>query len=380
MTNQAQAPVKPKSAHPVRVLVVDDSAFMRYSISQYLNENPDIVIVGTARDGADALELIPRLEPDVVTLDVEMPRLDGLSTLRQIMARFPRPVVMFSSLTREGAVETIQALTYGAVDFIAKPTNNVNIRSVMDDAAGKILRAASAKIRMPASGRPSTAGAFQPGNAGPLPVTAGAGNTADKPTRLRLRSEPIVMIGTSTGGPRALNELIPALPADLGAAVVVVQHMPAGFTHSLAERLNSVSKLKVKEAEPGDRLMIGQVLIAPGGFHMTFDDNEQVALNQNPPVHGVRPAVDVTMISLVQRYGKLVIGAILTGMGNDGTTGAELLHSMGGRVLAEHESSCVVYGMPRSVVEAGAATEIAPLGEMPTAIERAVKNGIGGRS
>ena len=375
MTNQAQAPEKPKSANPVRVLVVDDSAFMRYSISQYLNENPGIVIVGTARDGADALELIPKLDPDVVTLDVEMPRLDGLSTLRQIMARFPRPVVMFSSLTREGAVETIQALTLGAVDFIAKPSNNVNIRSVMDDAAGKIIHAASAKFRLPASGRAAAVSV-----ASPLPVFSTSGNNVEKNIRLRLRNEPIVLIGTSTGGPRALNELIPALPADLGAAVVVVQHMPAGFTHSLAERLNSVSKLKVKEAEPGDRLMIGQVLVAPGGFHMTFDDNDQVALNQKPPVHGVRPAVDVTLISLVQRYGKLVIGAILTGMGSDGTTGAELLHSMGGRVIAEHESSCVVYGMPRSVVEAGAATEIAPLGEIPAAIERAVKNGASGRN
>jgi len=378
MTNQAQAPVFPKSSNPVKVLVVDDSAFMRHSISQYLNENPDITVVGAARDGSEALEMIPKLEPDVVTLDVEMPRMDGLAALRQIMTRFPRPVVMFSSLTREGAVETIRALTLGAVDFISKPTSNVNIRSVMDEAAQKILRAAGAHIKPAARSADVPAPAVKPAAGFPTPQ-AGAAPGSEKTVRVRLRSEPIVMIGTSTGGPRALNDLIPALPGDLGAAVVVVQHMPPGFTRSLAERLNSISKLKVKEAEQGDRLMVGQVLIAPGGYHMTIDDDELIALNQKPPVHGVRPAVDITMISLVQRYGKIVIGAILTGMGNDGSTGSSLLHSLGGRVIVEHESSCVVYGMPRAVVEAGAATEVIPLQDIPAAIERAVKMGVTAR-
>lgn len=372
-----QAPARAKSANPVRVLVTDDSAFMRFSISQHLNEHPDIVVIGTARDGSEALELIPRLQPDVVTLDVEMPHLDGLSTLRQIMARFPRPVVMLSSLTQEGAVETIQALTFGAVDFIAKPANNANIRAVMEDAAAKILRAAKARVQgMPAVNLPaqSVPARNTSAAAASLPVVRKEGET--KNCRPRMRGEPIVLIGTSTGGPRALNDLIPALPGDLPAAVVVVQHMPAGFTHSLAERLNSVSNLKVKEAGPGDRLAVGQVLLAPGGFHMIFDQNEQVVVNQNPPVHGVRPAVDVTLLSLVQRFGKLVTAAILTGMGSDGTNGAVLLHSMGGHVIAEHESSCVVYGMPRSVVEAGAAAEILPLGEIPAAIGRAVRVGM----
>jgi two-component system chemotaxis response regulator CheB len=376
MSNQAQAPATPKSPNPIKVLVVDDSAFMRHSISQYLNENPDITIVGAARDGNEALDMIPKLEPDVITLDVEMPRMDGLTALRQIMARFPRPVVMFSSLTREGAVETIRALTLGAVDFISKPTSNVNIRSVMDEAATKILRAANAHVKPVAQtisrAAPVTATLTSPTT---QPTqTSGGSVGAEKIVRSRLRSDPIVMIGTSTGGPRALNELIPALPGDLGAAIVVVQHMPVGFTRSLAERLNSVSKLRVKEAEVGDRLLVGQVLVAPGGFHMVIDDDELVALNQKPPVHGVRPAVDITMISLVQRYGKTVIGAILTGMGNDGTTGSSLLHSMGGRVIVEHESTCVVYGMPRAVVEAGAATEILPLSDIAAAIERAVKS------
>jgi two-component system chemotaxis response regulator CheB len=374
MTASSQVQGKPKSTNPIRVLVTDDSAFMRYSISQYLNEHPDISVVGTARDGSDALDLIPRLQPDVITLDVEMPHLDGLSTLRQIMLRYPRPVVMFSSLTREGAIETIQALTYGAVDFIAKPANQVNIRAVMEEAAVKIVRAAGARVRpTPLVPLQSTAPALSQQHSVPLPAQK---DGLEKPVRLRQRNDPVILIGTSTGGPRALNEVIPALPADLPAAVVVIQHMPAGFTHSLAERLNSVSRLKVKEAEPGDRLAVGQVLLAPGGSHMIFDENEQVALNQKPPVHGVRPAVDVTLVSLIQHYGKLVTAAILTGMGSDGTNGAALLHSMGGRVIAEHESSCVVYGMPRSVVEAGAASEIVPLNEVASAVNRAVRTGM----
>ena len=342
-------------------MVVDDSAFIRVSISRYLNDYPGIQVVGGAQDGVEALELIPRLQPDVITLDVEMPRLDGLSTLREIMSRFPRPVIMLSSLTKEGTAETVQALTLGAVDFTPKPTDRMNIQSVMAEVIGKIERAAGAKVR------PITYRQRAP-LSGPSVIPA-------KAFHLRQKHEPVVLIGTSTGGPKALNEVIPALPANLPAAVVVVQHMPAGFTHSLAERLNTSSALLVKEAEPGDRLAVGRVLLAPGGFHMLFDENEQVVLNQNPPMHGVRPAVDVTLTSLVQRCGRLTSAVILTGMGSDGTTGAVLLHSLGGKVIVEDESSCVVYGMPRSVVEANAASQVVSLAEIPAAILQAVQFG-----
>lgn len=349
------------SNHPVRVLVVDDSAFLRYTISQHLNQTEGIKVVGTANDGVEALEMVPLLQPDVVTLDVEMPNLDGISALRQIMLRFPRPVIMLSSLTKNGAVETIQALTLGAVDFVAKPDNRLNIRSVMEEVAAKILRAAQARIKpAPLAGL----------NLTPLSPAEKSGLVV----RARQKNDPIILIGTSTGGPRALNDVIPALPASLEAAVVVVQHMPAGFTHSLAERLNSLAKLKVKEAQTGDRLELGQVLIAPGGFHMLFDDQEQVSLNQNPPVHGVRPAVDVTLTSLVERFGKKVIAVILTGMGSDGSNGAILLRSLGGAVIAEHESTCIVWGMPRSVTERGAASQVVTLPEVAKAIEEAVQS------
>ncbi len=352
----SQSPNQP----PVRLLVVDDSAFMRFTISQNLGSRAEINVVGTARDGQEALQLIPALNPDVVTLDVEMPRLDGISTLREIMARFPRPVVMLSSLTREGAVTTIQALTLGAVDFITKPERQLDIQTVMEEAAGKIVRAARAQIRPVAI---------------PLPVQP-VQPVVEKPVRLRLPSDPIVLIGSSTGGPRALNEVIPALSASIPAALVIVQHMPAGFTHSLAERLNATSRLKVREAQPGDRLMVGQALVAPGGFHMLLDENDQVTLNQNSPVHGVRPSIDVTLTALVQRYGKRVISVILTGMGSDGTNGSVLLNSLGGTVIAEHESTCVVWGMPRSVVEKHAASVVVPLPDVAAAIEQAVRQNL----
>jgi two-component system chemotaxis response regulator CheB len=230
----------------------------------------------------------------------------------------------------------------------------------MADMATKIKVAAKANVK--------SVTACQLNTVAPFPV---------KPPRKRihayLKMTPVTLIGSSTGGPGALSEIIPALPADFPSPILVVQHMPAGFTRSLSERLNSISPLKVKEAESGDQLMVGQVLVAPGGFHMTLDENEQIALNQKPPVHGVRPAVDVTLNSLIQRFGRHVIAVILTGMGSDGTHGASILHSTGGYVIAEHESTCVVWGMPRSVIEAGAASTVLPRPQIARAIERAVR-------
>jgi two-component system, chemotaxis family, protein-glutamate methylesterase/glutaminase len=341
---------------PIRVLVVDDSAFMRYTITKHLNETPGIVVVGTGHDGQEALDLIPKLLPDVVTLDVEMPHMDGLSTLRQIMTRFPRPVIMLSSLTKEGAIETVQALTLGAVDFIAKPTNKANVTSVMEEVAKKIFRASQARVWV-----------YKPID------TISPKTSNQKQSRMMSKQEKLVIIGTSTGGPRALNTVVPMLTADLPAAVLIIQHMPVGFTRSLAERLDATSALKVKEAEPGDGMEVGRALLAPGGFHMLLDESQKIILNQNPPVHGVRPAVDVTLISAVKYYGSRIVTAILTGMGNDGTNGSALIHNSGGWVIAEAEETSVVWGMPRSVYEAGAADEVVPLQEVASAITRAVK-------
>jgi two-component system chemotaxis response regulator CheB len=356
MTNPMlpQTHLKPPGA--VKVMIVDDSAFMRFAIAQHLNEHPEIQVVGSAYNGKEALRLIPELQPEVITLDVEMPQMDGLTTLRQIMKEFPRPVIMFSSLTKEGAAETIEALMHGAVDFIAKPDNRLDIHTVMQEMVSKIMCAARAKIKPAISSRSISITTLHP-------------HHSHKQLQVYQKTAPVILIGSTTGGPGALNELLPALPPTLPSPVLVVQHMPAGFTRSLADRLNSISQLRIKEAEAGDPLMVGQVLVAPGGFHMVLGEDGCIVLNQKTAVHGVRPAIDVTLTSLVQRFGKNIIAVILTGMGSDGTHGASLLYREGGYVIAEDESTCVVWGMPRSVVEAGAASTILPRPQIAGAIE-----------
>jgi two-component system chemotaxis response regulator CheB len=351
---------------PIRVLVVDDSAFMRYTITENINNRPGLSVVGNARNGQQALELIPKLKPDVITLDIEMPVLDGLSTLREIMSNNPIPVIMLSSLTADGSFETIQALTLGAVDFVLKPTNKANVATVMDDVAAKIFQAAAAKISRIPSNRnhirviPRTV--IQPEHT----------KKTEKYTREFKKQDKIVIIGSSTGGPKALHTVIPALSTQIQAAVLIVQHMPAKFTQSLADRLDTISIISVKEAEEGDRLQVGQALLAPGGFHMKVNKNGEISLNKMPPVHGVRPSVDVTMMSLAENFGSQVIGVVLTGMGRDGTNGSALIRSCGGKIIAEDESSCVVWGMPRSVYEAGQTDIVVPLDEIADQIQAMV--------
>jgi two-component system chemotaxis response regulator CheB len=356
--NRLYQPMQP-AAQAIRVLIVDDSAFMRFTISKFLSEAPGLLVVGTARDGQEALDLIPKLKPDVITLDVEMPRMDGLTTLREIMAEYPRPVIMLSSLTKEGALETVQALTFGAVDFVTKPTNKANMASVMDDLLTKIIKTSKAKVWQVPKTRP---------------VEIRPAETALKTTRPLEDKDRVVVIGASTGGPRALSKVVSGFSKNLSAAMVIVQHMPVGFTRSLAERLDTISSFVIKEGEPGDNLEVGRCLVAPGGFHMVLDEHNAIALNQNPTVHGVRPAIDVTMTSIVQHFGAATIGVILTGMGNDGTNGSALIHSSGGQVIAEDESTCVVWGMPRSVAEAGVADVIVPIDEVAPTIEKLVRS------
>jgi two-component system chemotaxis response regulator CheB len=358
LASRAEQPSSEENARPIRVLIVDDSAFMRFTISKKLSETPGLQVIGAAHDGKEALAVLPKLKPDVITLDVEMPHMDGLTTLRQIMSSQPCPVIMLSSLTSEGARETVQALTWGAVDFIAKPTNKANIDSIIDGLITKIQHAAHVSLRP--IRYPNLVDTNQA-----LPVK--------KEIRQLSQNDKIVVIGASTGGPRALNTVVPALSEELQASVLIVQHMPVGFTRSLAERLNSISHLVIKEAEPGDELKVGRGLVAPGGFHMSLNDSGKISLNQNPPVHGVRPAIDVTMMSVAQRFGANTIGVVLTGMGKDGTNGCALIHSNGGHVIAEDESTCIVWGMPRSVQEAGIADQVVPLDEVASTITQVVK-------
>ncbi len=343
---------------PIRILIVDDSAFMRLTLQRRLAAEPDFEIVGSAGNGHEAVAQVRALKPDVVTLDVEMPGLDGLGALAQIMAEQPTPVIMVSSLTREGTEITVRALTLGAVDFVTKPSQIGNMQQVVAELTAKIRQSARARVRHVAS-------------AGKAPTD----QRHKMPLRPITATDTILAIGASTGGPGSLRQLMADLPADLNAAAVIVQHMPPGFTRSLAERLNEVSAWTVKEAAPGDRMLCGQALLAPGGFHLVLGRSGEAILNQDPPVNNVRPAVDVTMRSLVELYKGRVLGVVLTGMGRDGAEGALLIHRAGGRVIAEAESTCAVYGMPRAVVEAGAADYVAPLPEIPMLIHKVLKEG-----
>jgi two-component system, chemotaxis family, protein-glutamate methylesterase/glutaminase len=341
------------AAPAIRVLVVDDSAFMRLAITRALNEQAAIEVVGTAHDGIEALAKARMLRPDVITLDIEMPNMDGLQTLAALMRERPVPVVMLSSLTTSGAPATIKALELGAVDFVAKPAADVaGPQLLREDLVRAVGGAVHARLRP--AGRAVTA-ARSPAARVAVPLGAS-------------RAERVLAIGCSTGGPRALMDVLPRLPGNLPAAVLVVQHMPAGFTRSLAERLNEASALDVREAEDGDLAVQGRVLLAPGGQHMRLDQTGRVRLDDGPTVHGVRPAVDLLFASLPPVFGAQCVAAVLTGMGSDGADGAAAIRAAGGRVLAEDASTCVVYGMPRAIVERGIAERHVPLPAMAGAL------------
>ncbi len=342
---------------PIRVLLVDDSAFIRHTVNKYLEADPEISVVGMARDGIEALAQIPALKPDVVVLDVEMPRMDGLTALKRIMMECPTPVVMLSALTQRGTRTTIQALMRGALDFVAKPDARINIHTVIEELRAKIKAAAAS--RLTSLRTQVTAPITIPTKHGP---------------RILQKGDPVVVIGASTGGPRALQQVLTGLPADLPAAVLVVQHMPPGFTRSLAQRLNEISPLTVHEAAEGDRLGRGIALLAPGDFHLRLKGVRQVTLDSGPRRNHVRPAVDVTMESVVEYHAGNVLGVVLTGMGQDGTVGAGQIKAAGGKVIAEHESTCVVYGMPASVVKANFADRVVPLPRVAATIVELLKN------
>ena len=345
---------------PIRVLVVDDSPLVRRAIGKLLDADAGVSVVGTAVDGLDALTKVRDLRPDVVTLDVLMPRLDGLKVLACLMRERPVRVLMLSSLTQEGADETLQALDLGAVDFIDKTA--LLISGDLEAAGRELL----SKIH--------TAAAVDPARLGRREAVSGG--TSEFAALLQPAGADVVVVGASTGGPPALQALIPALPADLPAGVVVVQHIPAGFTRPLAGRLDSASALSVREAEQGDRVRPGEVLVAPGGRHLTFANRGGelvVVLDFEPSDTLHRPSVDVTMQSAAAVWGRRSAGVLLTGMGTDGAWGMWAIRARGGWTLAQSEESCVVYGMPRAAVELGAASEVVSLGQMASRLTAAVR-------
>lgn len=354
----------------IRVLVVDDSALMRQMLSDILKSDPRIEVVGTARDGVEALAKIGELKPNIVTLDVEMPNMGGLEVLERIMKTAPLPVIMVSSLTQEDAEITMKALALGCVDFVGKPSGaiSLNIRSVGSELIEKVVAASTASVRSLVRG----AGVMRP----QLRTLLDSLATAPQAPRPSVRRREIVAIASSTGGPMALSELIPKLPGNFPVPIVVTQHMPPGFTASFAKRLDGTSALKVTEGADGLELRPGMVVIAPGGSHLIFRRRNGAVvceLLDAPPVLSVKPAANIMFMSVADEFGGNAVCVVLTGMGRDGTDGATILHRKGAWVIAESQKTCVVYGMPKAVAEAGIVDEVLPLNEIPDALIRAVK-------
>lgn len=339
-----------------RVLICDDSPLLRRVISDMLTDG-GLTVVGEARDGIELVEKAVALQPDVITLDVEMPRRNGLDGLRELMKVRPTPVVMVSSLTGKNSAETSAALASGAIDVVEKPALRLSPASwgtTRDEMVAKVRSAATA--RTAALARPVRASVPSPRLAS---RAAGSGGN-------------LVIIATSTGGPRALHSVVPHLPAPLGSGVLIVQHMPVGFTKPLAAQLDEKSKLNVREAADTDDISPATALIAPGGSHLEVTARGRVRLSQAPPIGALRPRADVTIESAARHYGARITLIVLTGMGDDGLIGARAVRAAGGTILVEDERTCVVWGMPRSVEEAGLADGVFPLDAMPLAISEAV--------
>ena len=339
----------------IKVMVVDDSALIRKLLTDILISDKELMVVGTARNGKDALEKIKKFKPDVITLDVEMPVMDGLTTLKHIVSKYKIPVIMISTLTQNGADLTLKALEEGAVDFLPKPTNvfGLNQNEVKNEIINKIKAAAKTKVEIVDVYKPIEK------------------KKVYNKKKSKGKFSSILAIGTSTGGPRALQNLIPQLPADINATIVIVQHMPPKFTKSLSDRLNATSNINIKEAEEGDILERGWGYIAPGDYHMTIvkEANDLVVrLNQKPQVMGLRPTVDVLMesISKIKEYSK--IGIILTGMGSDGAKGIKQMKDSNSSTIAQDESTSVVFGMPKAAIASGCIDLILPIDKIADSI------------
>lgn len=401
---------------PIRVLIVDDSAFVRKALSTMLQSEPDIEIVGLANNGKEAVEKVAELKPDIVTMDVEMPIMNGLEALRIIMEQNPTPVLMVSSITTEGAEATIDALSLGAVDFISKQSTLTIQQTMRDELVGKVkaitqsvgvksrlsrpsllgglgFRKSSSLVGSPAKSDDSTERlslqeriarrrqqSMQDGGSdSPTPAAPPSQPKQLHEVRLTGRKRPspghakVVVLGVSTGGPLALHQVVPRLPKDFPVGMLIVQHMPAHFTKSLADRLNTLSHVTVREAQEGDVLEPGLVLIAPGGFHLKIaKDQRTIHVTPEPSETLHRPSVDITAESVVDAFGGHAVGVIMTGMGRDGSAGLKKLNAKGGYVIAQDEESCVVYGMPKAVVDEGIADEVQSLDHLADAIAAAV--------
>lgn len=352
----------------IRTIIVDDSAFMRKSISIMLESDESIEIVATAKDGLEGLELIKKIKPDIVTLDIEMPRMDGLTALKKIMEECPTSVIMVSSLTSEGAEATLTALELGAVDFIPKELSyiNINIIKIKEELIRKVKAIVSQKRAQDTLNRL---------------IKLNPHNTDIKTgfsPNIPIKDYQALAVGVSTGGPLSLQKVIPQLSESINKPIFIVQHMPPRFTKSLADRLNNTSALHVKEAEKDENVMPGTVYIAPGGLQMTLKKSNNgvicIEISEEPFETLHKPSVDVMMNSVIDVYGKKTLGLIMTGMGKDGLEAMKRLKNIGGTCIAQNENTSVVYGMPKAIVGAGIADTVLPLEEIAFKINKVFNN------
>lgn len=354
----------------IRVLVVDDSAFMRKTISGMLALDPEIEIVGAAPDGNFALKSIPELNPDVITMDVEMSGMDGITTLKHVMEKFPRPVIMVSALTKEGAEVTLNALNFGAVDFLQKPSGTISLD--MKSQANILIE----KVKNASKVDPTKLKKIKPAfirkavDVKPGDIKSDVKGIALKPCKS------VVAIGVSTGGPQTLLNMIPQIPETIPAAILIVQHMPPTFTEIFAKRLDSVSQINVKEASNGDVLEEGTAYIAPGDYHMFavkgLGSKYVIKIRREPYDTLHRPSVDIMMESVAKTFGSRIIGILMTGMGHDGVEGMKMIRAGGGRTIAEDESTAVIFGMPKAAINAKCVEYVLPYPEITNKINELI--------
>lgn len=363
---------------PIRVLVVDDSAFMRKVLQGIISSDPQLQVCGEARDGRDALAQLESLKPDVISMDINMPHMDGLEATEVIMSSNPHPVVIVSSESRDGADVTLKALQLGAIDFVSKPSSGIDfdMSSVKDELCRKLKMAAKVRVVRTAarsSSQPkAAAGVERSAPAKSEPAKTAARPSADNGGHRGAGKFPIVVVASSTGGPATLMKLIPEFPADFPGAVIVVQHMPGNFTAQFSKQLAEVSAMKVKEAEAGEIVVPGQVYVCPGANHLRVSATGRIVLDDGPRIGGYRPCADLTIESVVSYCGANSVAVILTGMGNDGSKGVQAVRMAGGHVIAQDESTAVIFGMPQEAIKTGAVDQVLPIDAIFAAVEKRV--------
>ena len=355
-----------------RVLIVDDSAFMRKVLETIFNADAQLQVVGHAKDGREAVSLAESLKPDVITMDINMPHVDGLQATAEIMTTNPRPIVIVSSESREGAASTLRALELGAIEFVAKPSSGIDLdmHSIQGDLLRKVRIAAKVRVVRTASRFAAT---LQNAGATPSPTPRPSAPVRPAPSSGLDQRFPVVVLAASTGGPATVMRLAPGFTLDFPAAVILVQHMPAAFTTQYAAQLAEFTSIRVKEAEPNESLQPGTFYICPGGQHLRVTPTGRIQLDGNSGrLNGYLPNIDVTMETVAAYAGAMSIGAILTGMGNDGANGAKAIKSAGGLVLAQDEATSVIFGMPAEAIKTGAVDQVLGLDDIYPAIEKRV--------